>query len=62
MRSGWASLHSEEVEDSERTLRLLRPYVSPVSPSPGLVKLLALSNNQACGSSSAWFHRTEFRL
>ena len=29
--------------------RWLRRYVSPVSPSPGLVKLLALSNQQACG-------------
>ena len=30
-----------------RGLRLLRRYVSHVSPSPGLVKLLALSNQQA---------------
>ena len=30
--------------EAEWTLRLLRRYVSHVSPSPGLVKLLALSN------------------
>ena len=57
MWSGGASLHLEE--EHLRGL-WLRPFVSPVSPSPGLVKLLALSNNQACGSSLAWFHRTPF--
>ena len=37
-------------EEAERTLRWLRRCVSHVSPSPGLVKLLVLSNQQACGS------------
>ena len=49
-------------EEAEWTLRLLRRYFSHVSPSPGLVKLLALSNQQACVSSARRVCLTGLRL
>ena len=57
--TGWAStpavphyiLEKNYWEEAEWTLRLLRRYVSHVSASAGLVKLLALSNQQAVSSA-----------